>query len=48
VVTGPVHPRSGWPSNWGVVRREMRTEVPWRRLVPVARVGDATVWRWPA
>jgi 4-amino-4-deoxy-L-arabinose transferase-like glycosyltransferase len=48
VVTGPVHARSGWPSNWGVVRREMRTEVPWRRLVPVARVGDATVWRWPA
>lgn len=48
VVTGPVHPRAGWPSNWGAERRLIRREVPWSRLRPVARVGDATIWRWPA
>ena len=41
MVTGPVHPRAGWPSNWSAERRLIRREVPWSRLRPVARVGDA-------
>ena len=47
VVTGPVHPRAGWPSNWNLERRRIRAEVPWGRLRVVARVGEATIWRWP-
>lgn len=48
VVTGPVRRTAGWPSNWGVVRSRMRSGVPWSRLVPLAHVGRATIWRWPA
>lgn len=47
VVTGPVRRTAGWPSNWDVVRSRMRSGVPWGRLVPVARVGRATIWHWP-
>lgn len=47
VIVGPVHPASGWPSNWGEYRRRLRAAVPWSRLVPVARVGAAVVYRWP-
>lgn len=47
VVTGPVHRRPGWPSNWGELRRRMRVEIPVRELVPVAQIGDARIWRWP-
>jgi 4-amino-4-deoxy-L-arabinose transferase-like glycosyltransferase len=46
VVTGPVHPRPGWPSNWRDLRRRMRAEIPQRELVLVAAIGGARVWRW--
>lgn len=48
VISGPVTPRTGWPRNWGAIRHTIRAEVPWDRLVPVARVGEAVVYRWPA
>lgn len=48
VVDAPVAVRAGWPSNWSVFRRAMRARVPWDRLQPVARVGTATILRWPA
>jgi len=48
VIDGPVAPRGGWPSNWGVFRRDARARVPWSALRPVARVGEATILRWPA
>jgi len=48
VVVGPVTPRGGWPRNWSAMRRRIRTQVPWDALVPVARVGSATILRWPA
>jgi len=48
VVTGPVRPRAGWPRNWSAARARIRAEVPWDALVPVDRVGDAVIWRWPA
>jgi 4-amino-4-deoxy-L-arabinose transferase-like glycosyltransferase len=48
VVEAPVAPRRGWPSNWGAFRTEARARVPWSRLEPVARVGEATILRWPA
>jgi hypothetical protein len=47
VVTGPVTPTSGWPTNWLAFRDRVKNEVPWGLLVPVARIGDTTVWRWP-
>jgi 4-amino-4-deoxy-L-arabinose transferase-like glycosyltransferase len=48
VVRAPVDPRAGWPTNWSAFRTRFRREVPWSRLVPVVRVGPATVYRWPA
>jgi 4-amino-4-deoxy-L-arabinose transferase-like glycosyltransferase len=46
VVTGPIHRRSGWPTNWDMARRRIRAEVPWETLTPVARLDGATIWRW--
>ncbi|HJZ62142.1 MAG TPA: glycosyltransferase family 39 protein [Miltoncostaeaceae bacterium] len=48
VVTGPVIPLQGWPSNWATLEERMRRDVPWRRLRLVATVGAARIWRWPA
>jgi hypothetical protein len=47
VVTGPVRPTAGWPTNWGRLRTRMAQEIPPGDLVPVARTGDAVIWRWP-
>ena len=47
VVTGPVRPQAGWPTNWGVLRTRMARDVPCNALVLVAAVGDAQIWRWP-
>ena len=48
VVVAPLVPHAGWPANWRRVRAAMRAEVPWSRLREVARVGAATIYRWPA
>jgi len=49
VVTGPVHPRVGWPRNWNEYRRRIAAVVPpTSRLTPVADLGDARIWRWDA
>jgi hypothetical protein len=47
VVLAPVHPRAGWPTNWGLARARIRADVPWSSLVAVAHVGEATIFRWP-
>ncbi len=47
VVTGPLQRRSGWPLNWGVFRRQVTERVPFDKLVRVATVGTATIYRWP-
>ncbi len=46
VVTGPVTPTDGWPTNWQAFAEQVRKQVPWKRLEPVAHVGNTTVWRW--
>ncbi len=46
VVTGPVTPAAGWPTNWQTFAEQVRKQVPWKRLEPVAHVGNTTVWRW--
>ena len=46
LVTGPVHPRSGWPSNWGQVRVRIRAAAAARPLILVDTVGTAMIWRW--
>jgi 4-amino-4-deoxy-L-arabinose transferase-like glycosyltransferase len=46
VVTGPVRRTSGWPTNWAAAQERIRRQVRRADLTPVARVGDATVWRW--
>lgn len=46
VVTGPVRPTSGWPANWSSAQKRIRRAVRAADLVPVARQGDVTVWRW--
>lgn len=46
VVTVPERRTSGWPSNWGQAQQRIRRAVRGADLQPVARVGDATVWRW--
>ena len=46
IVTGPVRPSAGWPSNWGRVRSRIRHEIPSSALVPVATLGEAHIWRW--
>ena len=46
VVTGPVTPTGGWPTNWKAFARRVEKEVPWARLEPIAHIGGATVWRW--
>jgi 4-amino-4-deoxy-L-arabinose transferase-like glycosyltransferase len=48
VVTGPLTKRRGWPTNWGTVQRQFTRQIPWSRLVVVARVEEATIYRWPA
>lgn len=47
VVTGPVHPRPGWPLNWGAVQGAIRQEIPAGELQLVAGVGAARIWKWP-
>ena len=46
LVTGPVHPRQGWPSNWREARPPIRAAVDPTRLELVAEVGPAMIWRW--
>jgi hypothetical protein len=46
VVTGPVHPRPGWPNNWDRVRARMTREIAPGSLTLVATVGEARIWRW--
>jgi 4-amino-4-deoxy-L-arabinose transferase-like glycosyltransferase len=46
VVTGPVRAAAGWPTNWAAAQREFARALRGARLVPVARAGRATVWRW--
>ena len=46
VVTGPVRPQAGWPSNWGILRTRMARDIPRSELVLVSRVGDAQIWWW--
>ncbi len=48
VVTGPSTKRRGWPTNWGIARRQFSRQIPWSQLVVVARVDDAVIYRWPA
>lgn len=49
VVTGPVHERRGWPTNWDTYRSNLRQAVPTpSQLELVARVGSARIWRWRA
>jgi len=47
VIDAPVAVRPGWPSNWSRFRVAFRGGVPWNRLEVVARVGAATILRWP-
>ncbi len=46
VVTGPVREVPGWPDNWSAARARIAAEVPRDELIPIARVGRATIWRW--
>ncbi len=49
VITGPVHPRVGWPRNWDAFREEYRRVVPpTSRLELVEDLGRARIWRWAA
>ena len=49
VVTGPVHPRVGWPRNWNTFRDRYRQVVPpVSDLTLVADLGRAAIWRWDA
>lgn len=46
LVTGPVHRRSGWPSNWNQARARIATAFTPDQLEVVATVGPAKIWRW--
>jgi hypothetical protein len=46
VVTGPVRRTTGWPANWPAAQAAIRAAVRQGDLQQVARIGDATVWRW--
>ncbi len=47
VITGPVHPRTGWPRNWETFREDYRRVVPpTSRLELVDDLGRAQIWRW--
>lgn len=49
VITGPVHPRTGWPRNWDVfLERYRRVVPPTSRLTLAADLGRARIWRWEA
>lgn len=48
VVGGPVIRRASWPRNWPLFQARMRERVPMAALVAVARVGRATIYRWPS
>ena len=49
VITGPVHPRTGWPRNWNVFLDHYRRVVPpTSRLTLAADLGRARIWRWEA
>ena len=46
IVSGPIHPRAGWPSNWGQARARIAAFVATNQLEVVATVGPAMIWRW--
>lgn len=46
LVTGPIHPRAGWPSNWGQVRARIAALADAKQRELVATVGPAMIWRW--
>lgn len=46
LVTGPIHRRSGWPSNWGQARTRIAAAFTPDQLEVVAVVGPAKIWRW--
>ena len=46
IVTGPIHPRVGWPTNWGRARARIAATVASNQLEVVATVGPAMIWRW--
>jgi 4-amino-4-deoxy-L-arabinose transferase-like glycosyltransferase len=47
VVTGPVHPRPGWPRNWGPARARIAREARSPELRLVAEVDGAMIWERP-
>jgi hypothetical protein len=46
IVSGPIHPRAGWPSNWGQARARIAAALASGQLEVVAAVGPAMIWRW--
>lgn len=46
LVTGPIHPRSGWPSNWSSARAAITRARANHRLVLLETVGPAKIWAW--
>ena len=46
LVTGPVHRRSGWPSNWSQAQARIATALTPDQLAVVATIGPAKIWRW--
>jgi len=46
IVSGPIHPRAGWPSNWDQARARIAAAVASKQLEVVATVGPAMIWRW--
>ncbi len=46
LVTGPVHRRSGWPSNWDQARARIATAFTPDQLELVATIGPARIWEW--
>jgi 4-amino-4-deoxy-L-arabinose transferase-like glycosyltransferase len=46
VVTGPIHPRAGWPTNWRPVQSRVAA-IDLGTLELVATIGPAMIWRWP-
>jgi hypothetical protein len=46
IVTGPIHPRAGWPSNWDQARTRIAAALASKQLEIVATVGPAMIWRW--
>ncbi len=46
IVTGPIHPRAGWPSNWGQARVRIAAAAASNQLEVVATIGPAMILRW--